>query len=201
MWKRVQCPSDDRPETAKKSAVRREPVPRVTGQQTDEAKVAAILGEQGHGHTVDEACRKQVLRPSARLDHGYRKSRCRHGRLQPVQPQRLDLVVGLGQREVSGQRAGVAIRSDPSMDARLWIPYRDPGGGIRDHPPQATQQSVRSLIDTSRKRRYLCHLRPERHPRAHDRAPSECHAWPVRQRRSRQSALLADQRTSPRAFA
>jgi hypothetical protein len=45
-----------------------------------------VVGEQGHGHAVVEACWKQVLPPSARVGEWYRESRRRHGRLKPVQP-------------------------------------------------------------------------------------------------------------------
>src|SRR3954468_2578404 len=70
--KPVQGPGDDRPKTRKKPAVRRGPMPRVTGQQTQEAQMASVVTEQGHGHAVGEARREQVLPPGTRLGERYR---------------------------------------------------------------------------------------------------------------------------------
>ena len=84
--------------------------------------------------------------------------------LEPVQSQRLDLVVGLRECEVTVQRVDVAVRPDSPVQPRLRVAHGDPGSAVRDRPAQAREQRGRPLLDASRGRRYLRHLGPEGHP-------------------------------------
>ncbi len=138
----------------------------VTGQHAQEAQVATVVAEKRHRHAVLEACRQQELPPGARLTEGHGEGRRRHGWLEPVEPQRFHLLVGLREGEVTEQRVGVSVGADPAMDLGLRVAHRQPGGVVRDHLAQATQQPVSSLFDASRRRPDARHLGAE-HIRAH----------------------------------
>ena len=117
----VQRGDEDGRKDGKESAPRHSLVPRVTGQQAQETQMAAVVGEQGHGDAVVETCGEQVLPPRPRLGEGHPEAPRPARELEPVQAQRLDLVVGLREREVTGQRVDVPVRADPAVDARLGV--------------------------------------------------------------------------------
>jgi hypothetical protein len=123
---------------------------RVVAEQRNETQVTAILREHARRKTILKTRWQEVLTPSQRLGQGQAHVAGPDGRLPPVHPELLQLLIGAREREVPRNGLGVPVPADWAVPAGLRVAYGEPCRDTGHNAAHWLQHRPRTYLDGSR---------------------------------------------------